>query len=395
VITDGFDFIAAMFGICGILVAFERHYHSRFFKWFPSIVLVMFASMALYTAGAWEMTNDVRAARATVRDNLIPAMLFLMSLRFNLVVIRRLGARLIALCLASTLSIMIGFIVVHELMSGYLGDETPLTFATMSAGWTGGTQNFVAVKEALSVTDAAMTYTLLMGALCYTVWLVIIIALKPFKERFASFLRADDSGLAEVLDGIGDIDVKETVDTQSLMLMLGLSLVVASIANHVGSALAGAGLLNPMIWAIIVSSVLGMIAAPGRLGRSSGSDEVSSVMLYVIVALIGAEVSLGAIAEAPMYILSGFMILAVHAMLLLTVARAMKLNLHLAAIASIANIGSAPSAAVVGAAYGRNLVPIAIIMALIGSMIGSFVGLTVSEILLWLGAANGDIPDLM
>ena len=191
---------------------------------------------------------------------------------------------------------------------------------------------------------------------------------------------------AEVLDGIGDIDVKETVDTQSLMLMLGLSLVVASIANHVGSALAGAGLLNPMIWAIIVSSVLGMIAAPGRLGRSSGSDEVSSVMLYVIVALIGAEVSLGAIAEAPMYILSGFMILAVHAMLLLTVARAMKMNLHLVAIASIANIGSAPSAAVVGAAYGRNLVPVAIIMALIGSMIGSFVGLTVSEILLWLSA---------
>ncbi len=54
---------------------------------------------------------------------------------------------------------MIGFVVVHQLMSGLLGDETPLTFATMSAGWTGGTQNFVSVKEALSVTDAAMTYT--------------------------------------------------------------------------------------------------------------------------------------------------------------------------------------------------------------------------------------------
>jgi uncharacterized membrane protein len=372
-----------MFGICGILVAIERHYHSRFFRWFPSIVLVMFASMALYTAGAWEMTDDIRAARATVRDNLIPAMLFLMSLRFNLVVIRRLGARLIALCLASTVSIMIGFIVVHELMKRFLGDETPLTFATMSAGWTGGTQNFVAVKEALSVTDAAMTYTLLMGALCYSVWLVVIIALKPFKERFASLLRADDSGLTEVLDEIGDIGVSEPVDTSSLMLMLGLSLIAASVSNHLGSALAGAGLLNPMIWAIIVSSALGMIAAPGRLGRMSGSDEVSSVMLYVIVALIGAEVSLGAIAEAPMYILSGFMILAVHAVLLLLVARAAKMNLHLVGIASIANIGSAPSAAVVGAAYDRNLVPVAIIMALIGSMIGSFVGLTVSEILLW------------
>jgi uncharacterized membrane protein len=387
VITGGFDFIAVMFGLCGVLVAIEQRYAGRFFRWFPSIVLVMFASMALYTAGLWEMTDEVRLARTTVRDNLIPAMLFLMSLRFNLSVIRRLGVRLISLCLASTLSIMIGFIVVHELMSPFLGDETPLTFATMAAGWTGGTQNFVAVKEALSVTDAAMTYTLLMGALCYSVWLVIIIAMKPFKKKFDRFLRADDSDLNKVLSSLGGVDNSKPIDLQALMLMLGLSMVVAAISNNLGAALAGAGMLNPMIWAIIISSALGMIGAPTWLGKTAGGDEVSGVMLYVIVALIGAEVSLAAIAQAPMYILGGFMILAIHAAILLFVARMLRMNLYLVGIASIANIGSAPSAAVVGAAYDRNLVPVAIIMALIGSMIGSFVGLGVAEILVWLDSS--------
>ena len=166
--------------------------------------------------------------------------------------------------------------------------------------------------------------------------------------------------------------------------MLGLSLVVASLSTHTGSALANTGFLNPMIWTIIVASLLGMLAAPTSLGRAAGSDEISGIMLYVIVALIGAEVSLSAISQAPMYIVSGFMILAVHAVLLLPMARLLRMNLHLVGIASIANIGSAPSAAVVGAAYGRNLVPLAVMMALIGSMLGSFVGLTVSEILLWL-----------
>lgn len=380
-IKGGFDFIAVMFGLCGVLVWLEHQYRGRFFRWFPSIVLVMFASMALYTIGAWEMTDEVRSARATVRDNLIPAMLFLMSLRFDLSVIRRLGARLIALCLASTLTIVIAFVVVHQLMSGFVGDETPLTFATMAAGWTGGTQNFVAVKEALAVTDAAMTYTLLMGALCYSVWLVVIVALKPLRERFDGFLRADNRGLDEVLEKLQGIDAAGTVDLQSLMLMLGLSLLVASASNHLGALLAEQGILNPMIWAIIVSSALGMLAAPTRLGGEAGADEVSGIMLYVIVALIGAEVSLGAIREAPLYIVSGFMILAVHAALLLLVARALKMNLHLVGIASIANIGSAPSAAVVGAAYHKALVPVAIIMALIGSMLGSFVGLAVAAIL--------------
>ena len=382
-ITQGFDFIAAMFGLCGVLVWIEHRYQVAFFRWFPSIVLIMFGSMALYTIGLWEFTDEVRVARETLRDNLIPAMLFLMSLKFNLVVIKKLGVRLIALCLASTLSIMLGFIITHQIMHGFLGDETPLTFATMSAGWTGGTQNFVAVKEALSVTDEAMTYTLLMGALCYSFWLVVILALKPFKARFDKFLRADDSGLDNVLSSLKVNSKEQKLDLPSLMMMLGLSLLVASFSNHLGAAIASIGLLSPMIWIIIISSGLGMATAPTALGRMPGSEEISGTMLYVIVALIGAEVSLGAISQAPMYILSGFMILIIHGALLLLAARLLRMNLLLTGIASIANIGSAPSAAVVGAAYGRELVPIAIVMALIGSMIGSFVGLAVSEVLLW------------
>jgi len=388
VITQGFDFIALMFGLCGVLVGLENHFKIAFFRWFPSIVLVMFGSMALYTLGLWEFTEDVRLAREMVRDNLIPAMLFLMSLKFNLAVIRKLGVRLIALCLASTLTIMLGFIVTHWIMRDFLGDETPLTFATMSAGWTGGTQNFVAVKEALSVSDEAMTYTLLMGALCYSIWLVVIIALKPFKSAFDKFLRAEDDGIIEILDSLHNLDSNKAIDMPSLILVIGLSLMVATFSNHLAIFIASAGIFNEMIWVIIISSVMGMLAAPTALGKIPASDEVSGIMLYVIVALIGAEVSLGVISEAPMYILSGIIILLIHGSILLLVARLLRINILLVGLASIANIGSAPSAAVVGAAYGRELVPVAIIMALIGSMIGSFVGLTVAEILLWLNATT-------
>ena len=383
-ITQGFDFIAVMFGLCGVLVALEHRFKLAFFQWFPSIVLVMLGSMTLYTLGLWEFTEEVRLARETVRDNLIPAMLFLMSLKFNLVIIRRLGARLIVLCLASTLTIMIGFIVTHLAMRNFLGEETPLTFAIMSAGWTGGTQNFVAVKEALSVTDDAMTYTLLMGALCYSVWLVIILSLKPFKAKFDKFLRAEEGGIQKILNSLDDYSLDREVDMPSIILMIGLSLLVAAISNHLAVSISILGIFNEMIWVIIISSAFGMLAAPTALGRAPGSNEVSGIMLYVIVALVGAEVSLGAISQAPIYILSGFIILLIHGSILLVIARFLRINILLAGIASIANIGSAPSAAVVGAAYDPKLVPVAIIMALIGSMSGSFVGLTVSEILLWL-----------
>jgi uncharacterized membrane protein len=378
-ITGGFDFLAVIFGLCGVLVWTEQRFASKLFKWFPSIVLVMFLSMALYSAGVWQMTTEVRLARASLRDNLIPAMLFLMSLRFDLAVIRKIGARLVVLCLASTATIVVAFIAVHELMKGHLGNETPLTFATMAAGWTGGTQNFVAVKEALSVSDAAMSYTLLMGALCYTVWLILIIALKPYSSYFDSFLRSDSKKLDAILQHVEPVKSEKSLDWQALFFMLGLSLLVSSLSTHLGRMIAAAGLLNPMIWSIILATLAGMIAAPTKLGSSAASDEVSTIMLYVVVALIGAEVNLGALSEAPMYILSGFMILAVHAVLLILVARILQVDLMLVGIASIANIGSAPSAAVVAAAYDKRLVPVAVSMALIGSMLGSFVGLLVAE----------------
>jgi uncharacterized membrane protein len=386
-ITDGFDFIAVITALCGVLVWVEHQHPLPVFRWLPSVVLVMFGSMALYTAGLWEMTDSVRTMRAGVRDNLIPAMLFLMSLRFDLRIMKRLGARLIVLCLASTASVMVGFIVVHQLLRGWLGDETPLTFATMSAGWTGGTQNFVAVKEALAVSDAAMTYTLLMGAVCYSIWLVFVIALKPFKATADRLLLAEDRDIDSVLAALDDGKQKDSATLPTLLFMLGSALLVASLSRYLGSQLSAIGFLNPMVWAIIFSSLLGMLCAPGRLGREPGSDEIAGMMLFIIVALIGAEVSLSAIAEAPRYILAGFMILAVHAILLLGVARLLRVNLLLVGIASIASIGSAPSAAVVGAAYGRSLVPVAIVMSLIGSMLGSFVGLTVAEILVALNPA--------
>ena len=386
-ITDGFDFIAVITALCGVLVWVEHQYPLPVFRWLPSVVLVMFGSMALYTVGLWEMTDSVRTMRAGVRDNLIPAMLFLMSLRFDLRIMKRLGGRLIVLCLASTASVMVGFIVVHQLLRGWLGEETPLTFATMSAGWTGGTQNFVAVKEALAVSDAAMTYTLLMGAVCYSIWLVFVIALKPFKASADRLLLAEDRDIDSVLAALDNGERKDSATLPTLLFMLGSALLVASLSRYLGSQLSGLGILNPMIWAIIFSSLLGMLCAPGRLGREPGSDEIAGMMLFIIVALIGAEVSLSAIAEAPRYILAGFMILAVHAVLLLGVARLLRVNLLLVGIASIASIGSAPSAAVVGAAYGRSLVPVAIVMSLIGSMLGSFVGLTVAEILVALNPA--------
>jgi uncharacterized membrane protein len=105
-------------------------------------------------------------------------------------------------------------------------------------------------------------------------------------------------------------------------------------------------------------------------------------MLYIIVALIGAEVSLAAILDAPFYILSGFFILGLHGFAMIAAAKVLKIDIALAAIASVANIGSAPSATVVAATFEQRLIPTAILMSLLGSLLGSFLGLLTAQVLL-------------
>ncbi|HBW82825.1 MAG TPA: hypothetical protein DEF79_02170 [Gammaproteobacteria bacterium] len=379
-ITDGLAFLTVIVSMCASLLALEQALNSRLFTWFPPIVLVMFGAMLGYTLGAWEFTESVRETRESTRDLLIPMMLFLMSLKFRFSDLKKLGPKIILLCLVSATTIVAGFVITHLLMSRFLGEESSQTFGVMAAGWTGGTQNFVAIKEALQVTDSAMSYTLLMGALCYSVWLVVIMALRPHRQSINRKLGLKAPAVEFVCVEEHESD-GERIDVSALMTCLGISLLAASISTFLGSKISSLGGSSAMLWTVILSTFLGALAAHTPLKKIPASGEVSGVMLYIIVALIGSEVSLTAILDAPFYILSGFIILSIHGAAMITAAKILKIDIAVAAIASVANIGSAPSATVVAATYGEQLIPTAILMSLFGSLVGSFLGLLTAEVL--------------
>lgn len=382
-IDDGFVFLTAIVILCASLLAMERAFTVRLFTWFPPIVLIMFGAMLGYTLGIWEFSESVRATRESTRDLMIPMMLFLMSLKFSFTELKKLGVKTILLCLVSATTIVAGFVITHLLMRDFLGQESSQTFGVMAAGWTGGTQNFVAVKEALQVTDSAMSYTLLMGALCYSVWLVVVMAMKPHRRAINQKL-----GVETVADKSG-YRVPEPeggrIDASGLMSCLGISLLAASVSTSLGSKLASLGISSAMLWTVILSTALGTFAAHTPLRKLPAAEEFSGVMLYIIVALIGAEVSLIAILDAPFYILSGFFIIGLHGVAMIAAAKILKIDIALAAIASVANIGSAPSATVVAATFEQRLIPTAILMSLFGSLLGSFLGLLTAEVLSRLG----------
>jgi len=104
-------------------------------------------------------------------------------------------------------------------------------------------------------------------------------------------------------------------------------------------------------------------------------------MLFFLVALIGSQTHLQDVDELFTYVIAGSAILLLHALLMIFFAKLFKLDLFSISIASLANIGGVASAPILAASYNKNLVGIAVILAIVGYLVGTVAGLLLGNIL--------------
>jgi uncharacterized membrane protein len=104
-------------------------------------------------------------------------------------------------------------------------------------------------------------------------------------------------------------------------------------------------------------------------------------MLISVVAVLASQSSFVGIAAAPLYLLAGITVIAVHAVLLSLAARIFHFDLYLCGISSLAHIGGVAATPVLAATYSRSLVPVGVLLALLGYILGTGFGLVVAAVL--------------
>ena len=75
------------------------------------------------------------------------------------------------------------------------------------------------------------------------------------------------------------------------------------------------------------------------------------------------------------------MILAIHGIIMVILAKIFKLDMFTCGVASLANIGGSASAPILAGAYSGSLVPVGVLMALMGYVIGTGGGILVANIM--------------
>ena len=175
--------------------------------------------------------------------------------------------------------------------------------------------------------------------------------------------------------------VNQKIDFPDLILLMGISLFVSALSMHLAGKFPTTAFISTAAWTVIIVTIAGILFAMTPLAHVPGSSQLSNVALYTLVGLIGSRANFAELTQAPLYIISGFLIIGIHALVLALAAKLFKLDLFTCGVASLANIGGVASAPILAAAYSEALIPIGVLMAMMGYVIGTGGGLLVGKIL--------------
>lgn len=388
VITNGFMYIAFLMCLAGILLALEKYTKWKIFNVVPPLVWIYVLNMIFCTLGLYH-SKEVSAAYKALKNNLLYAMIFVMLLRCDFRKLAKLGGRMVAIFLGCSLTLFVWFIVGYPIFKGSLGSDTWGAVAALYASWVGGSANMAAMQAALPVDAGAYSCALALDTVCYSVWIALLLLMVRYASKWNNAVKADTSKLQAVADAAAAEVAKEKKQAGGAdwIFLIGLSLIVSAISQYVGASLNGAlrdvglAMFDKGSMTTLFVTVLGLVCAMTPLGKVPAVEELSSVYLYAVVSLLASTASVTDLLAAPMWVVYGFFILAVHVILMFFLSKLFHWDLCMVSTASLANIGGAASAPIVASAYDASYAGIGVLMGVLGAAVGNFAGMICGAIL--------------
>lgn len=390
-IQNGFLYFSTLVFLTAILVSLPQIFSGktakRIFRFAPPVVLIYLGMMFLCTVHFWDL-DSTKNVYVQLKNPLLYAMLFIMLLRCDMKIIIKLGPRMLLGFLAATLSIGLGFVISYALFQPLLGNEAWKSLGALCGSWMGGGGNMLAIQAALQVDEGSMAYALVMDSICGTVYIMFLLWAIGRADHFNRWTKAD----TRLIDSVGHslrqaaAENEKKFTWQNLLILLGCGFLVSALSEHAGAFINKyISFLDQTTWTVLVVTLLGILFAMTPLGRLKGTEEVSNVMLYIVIAMLASRADLSAIGNAPAWLLCGLVILAIHIIIMIAIAKLFRMDLFTCCVASLANVGGTATAPVLAGAYSNYLVPVGIIMALLGYVVGTGGGLFVARLMSLVG----------
>ena len=386
IITTALQYFAALLAINAFVFYIYKKFPNKVFKWVPAVMMVFVFVVLANTFGVWSFQNPaISGARNGYLKYVIPFMIFCISVQSDVKKMAKVGPKMLSVFVLSSLSIVIGMIVAFKLWAVPLG----LTHAAESFGaWTGsfvgGVENLYAVSDAVRLSADEQANVLLLINIVFRPWMTLLIVMAPLAIKFNDWTKADTSAIDRIAAKIDEENRTSGIpDVLDLFMIAGIGYAIVAIGFWGGDQLFALIPGVPSeVWRYLIVTVTGVLLGTFTdLGKTNGLGLIGGVLATFTLAVSCSNTDLKTFMNAGTFLLCGVTVLGIHALVMILVAKLIKVDLFTIGIASIANIGGVSSAPVVAATYGKSYQTVGVLMAALGSMIGTFVGLGVCYLL--------------
>ncbi|MGB3152112.1 MAG: DUF819 family protein [Maribacter sp.] len=395
--TVVFGLLALALGFIFYTSSIKTGFWKKFYSIVPAVLMCYLLPALLTSIGL--ISDETSNLYFMASRYLLPAALVLMTLSIDLKAIANLGSKALIMFLTGSAGIIVGgpiaILIVSvfspETVGGNDFDAIWRGLSTIAGSWIGGGANQAAMLEIFQYSPEKYGGMVLIDIVVANVWMAIVLLGVGKTERIDKWLKADTSAIETLRIKVTEFTEKITrVPTlQDYMIMLCLAFAATGFAHFFGDFISVylnssfdaisdkksflSFLGSAFFWMVVIATVLGITLSftKAKNYEGAGASKIGGIFIYILVATIGMKMDLGKVLENPGLIAIGFIWIAIHAGLLILVAKLIKAPYFFLAVGSQANVGGAASAPVVAAEFHPSLTSVGVLLAVLGYVVGT------------------------
>lgn len=377
-VTDPAAILVVLLAVLALIFWFgETTPGKKLFAVVPSLVFCYFLPTTLTTLGVLPAESVLYD---WIKSYLLPTSLMLLILALDVPGIIRLGPKALIMMLAGTAGVVIGAPFALWIFSSSVPADTWQGMTALSGSWIGGGANMVALAEVAGTSNSMFGMMVIVDVSVANVWMGVLLYMAGQQQRIDRLTRADTSAIEELKRRVAEFTARTTrvASLTDLMMIAAVGFGGMWLATLAGRyAGIATGIFDATIWKfIIVTAIAAALSfTPVRRLEGAGASRIGSLMLYLLVASIGAHADFTQMQEAPVLVAVGAVWMLCHVSVLLAVAWMIRAPIFFVAIGSQANIGGAASAPIVASAFHPSLAPVGVLLAILGYVLGTYAGL--------------------
>lgn len=341
----------------------------RLLDWVPSILFAYIIPAAFTHAFGLDMSTV--ALHGWSKTIIIPLAIIMVMSALSFKQLKIVGLRPILLFVAGSfvIAILAPFLV---LLIGWfspaqydmiMGEQLWKGLVPIVGGWIGGSTSQLVLKELVGCPEGLFLAILVLDNILVNIWTILM---------FQAIKRSDSLNLRlGIVDTIPDF-VPDVVDINpsnrnAMWMTLFISL---------GAVLFTVLFVKIFLWQVLLLSILGLIL--GNLiprWQHALVLKIGGVLIILIMAILGLKLNFSNFSLPIVIVLIAIVWLIMHYVVMVLVAKALRLHMAWVPIASMANLGGISTAPAVTAAYNEEWMPHAILLAILSMVSGTWWGM--------------------